>query len=170
MPPRLVWETVGLGVIEAWYRDDGSPARCIVRIVGSTAYFEITARRPTVDVFPPITLRMRHTEFDLERCQWLAEIVEAEYPIAANDERVLQDLIYAQRQPGNSGASSSTRGRRMPVTARCANAAASRSALHGSADWRYRHDAAPSEPRPATGDRVAGHRHVPELHGDVVNA
>lgn len=96
--PRLVWETIGLGVIESWYREDGSTARCVVRIVGTTAQFEISARRPIVDVLPPITVRMRHTEFDLERCKWLAETIEAEYPLAPNDERVLQDLIDAHRK------------------------------------------------------------------------
>lgn len=93
---RLVWETIGLGVIEAWHRDDGTSARCVLRIEG-TARPRITARRPIVDVEPPIVLSLAHSEFDVERAKRLAEMIEAEYPITANDERVLQELLDAHR-------------------------------------------------------------------------
>ena len=97
---RLVWESLGVGVLSAWYREDGTEARCLLRIenAGWPHAFRVSAWRPLEAAFEPLVLTLRHSAFDLDRAKDFAELLEAEFPAVAHDEPALGELLERHRQ------------------------------------------------------------------------
>ena len=82
---QLVWYPLGLGTIEAWHREGGADARCVVRIENQPDGFRVTAQRYHTSADRPIAVSLQYGAFSLEDAKRFAELIESEFPIVDAD-------------------------------------------------------------------------------------